>query len=111
MSLRSVVQNLGPSVLAGLAVMVLLIPLNAAIAVKTRAYQVGVPLLLDSSPCTAAAAKGTQTCAPFTFTFRASGQTPLYKATHNENICQKKENQQYVSVGAVRMFMEPSAKH
>uniref|UniRef100_A0A8C5BAT0 ATP-binding cassette, sub-family C (CFTR/MRP), member 3 n=1 Tax=Gadus morhua TaxID=8049 RepID=A0A8C5BAT0_GADMO len=32
-------QNLGPSVLAGLAVMVLLIPLNAAIAVKTRAYQ------------------------------------------------------------------------
>uniref|UniRef100_A0A8C5AHJ8 ABC-type glutathione-S-conjugate transporter n=1 Tax=Gadus morhua TaxID=8049 RepID=A0A8C5AHJ8_GADMO len=33
-------QNLGPSVLAGLAVMVLLIPLNAAIAVKTRAYQV-----------------------------------------------------------------------
>ncbi|CAL8304688.1 unnamed protein product [Lota lota] len=33
-------QNLGPSVLAGLAVMVLLIPLNAAIAVKTRGYQV-----------------------------------------------------------------------
>ena len=36
-------QNLGPSVLAGLAVMVLLIPLNAAIAVKTRAYQVRIP--------------------------------------------------------------------
>uniref|UniRef100_A0AAY4E174 ATP-binding cassette, sub-family C (CFTR/MRP), member 3 n=1 Tax=Denticeps clupeoides TaxID=299321 RepID=A0AAY4E174_9TELE len=33
-------QNLGPSVLAGVAVMVLLIPLNAAIAMKTRAYQV-----------------------------------------------------------------------
>uniref|UniRef100_A0A674BJY3 Canalicular multispecific organic anion transporter 2-like n=1 Tax=Salmo trutta TaxID=8032 RepID=A0A674BJY3_SALTR len=33
-------QNLGPSVLAGVAVMILLIPLNAAIAVKTRAYQV-----------------------------------------------------------------------
>ncbi|XP_062330079.1 ATP-binding cassette sub-family C member 3 isoform X3 [Osmerus eperlanus] len=33
-------QNLGPSVLAGVAVMVLLIPLNAAIAVKTRAFQV-----------------------------------------------------------------------
>ncbi|XP_042161527.1 ATP-binding cassette sub-family C member 3 isoform X2 [Oncorhynchus tshawytscha] len=33
-------QNLGPSVLAGVAVMILLIPLNAAIAVRTRAYQV-----------------------------------------------------------------------
>ncbi|XP_041078301.1 ATP-binding cassette sub-family C member 3-like isoform X2 [Polyodon spathula] len=33
-------QNLGPSVLAGVAVMVLLIPLNAAIAMKTRAFQV-----------------------------------------------------------------------
>uniref|UniRef100_A0A8C6PX67 ABC-type glutathione-S-conjugate transporter n=1 Tax=Nothobranchius furzeri TaxID=105023 RepID=A0A8C6PX67_NOTFU len=33
-------QNLGPSVLAGVAVMVMLIPLNAFIAMKTRAYQV-----------------------------------------------------------------------
>ncbi|KAL4648167.1 canalicular multispecific organic anion transporter 2 isoform X2 [Arapaima gigas] len=33
-------QNLGPSVLAGVAVMVLLIPLNATIAMKTRAFQV-----------------------------------------------------------------------
>ncbi|XP_051912383.1 ATP-binding cassette sub-family C member 3-like isoform X3 [Hippocampus zosterae] len=33
-------QNLGPSVLAGVAVMILLIPLNAVIAVKNRAYQV-----------------------------------------------------------------------
>ncbi|XP_035260765.1 canalicular multispecific organic anion transporter 2 isoform X2 [Anguilla anguilla] len=33
-------QYLGPSVLAGVAVMVLLIPLNAAIAMKTRAFQV-----------------------------------------------------------------------
>ncbi|XP_056153641.1 ATP-binding cassette sub-family C member 3 [Lampris incognitus] len=33
-------QNLGPSVLAGLAVMILLIPFNAVIAMKTRAYQV-----------------------------------------------------------------------
>ncbi|RXM31496.1 Canalicular multispecific organic anion transporter 2 [Acipenser ruthenus] len=32
-------QYLGPSVLAGFAVMVLLIPLNAAIAMKTRAFQ------------------------------------------------------------------------
>ncbi|MGH0114521.1 UNVERIFIED_CONTAM: hypothetical protein FKN15_019661 [Acipenser sinensis] len=32
-------QYLGPSVLAGVAVMVLLIPLNAAIAMKTRAFQ------------------------------------------------------------------------
>ncbi|KAM9296382.1 ATP-binding cassette sub-family C member 3 [Gastrophryne carolinensis] len=33
-------QTLGPSVLAGVAVMVLLIPINAVIAVKTRAFQV-----------------------------------------------------------------------
>ncbi|XP_062859407.1 ATP-binding cassette sub-family C member 3 isoform X2 [Trichomycterus rosablanca] len=33
-------QALGPSVLAGVAVMILLIPLNAVIAMKTRAYQV-----------------------------------------------------------------------
>uniref|UniRef100_A0A3Q2E358 ATP binding cassette subfamily C member 3 n=1 Tax=Cyprinodon variegatus TaxID=28743 RepID=A0A3Q2E358_CYPVA len=33
-------QNLGPSVLAGVAVMVMLIPFNAFIAMKTRAYQV-----------------------------------------------------------------------
>ncbi|NXO28683.1 MRP3 protein, partial [Cisticola juncidis] len=33
-------QILGPSVLAGVAVMVLLIPFNSAIAIKTRAFQV-----------------------------------------------------------------------
>ncbi|XP_055360301.1 ATP-binding cassette sub-family C member 3 isoform X4 [Betta splendens] len=33
-------DNLGPSVLAGVAVMVMLIPFNAVIAMKTRAYQV-----------------------------------------------------------------------
>ncbi|KAK2866207.1 hypothetical protein Q7C36_002263 [Tachysurus vachellii] len=33
-------KTLGPSVLAGVAVMVLLIPFNAVIAMKTRAYQV-----------------------------------------------------------------------
>ncbi|XP_051530364.1 ATP-binding cassette sub-family C member 3-like isoform X3 [Myxocyprinus asiaticus] len=33
-------KNLGPSVLAGVAVMVLLIPFNAFIAMKTRTYQV-----------------------------------------------------------------------
>ncbi|NXG69236.1 MRP3 protein, partial [Baryphthengus martii] len=33
-------QTLGPSVLAGVAVMVLLIPFNSAIAIKTRAFQV-----------------------------------------------------------------------
>ncbi|XP_068119210.1 ATP-binding cassette sub-family C member 3 isoform X2 [Hyperolius riggenbachi] len=33
-------QQLGPSVLAGVAVMVLLIPINAFIAMKTRAFQV-----------------------------------------------------------------------
>uniref|UniRef100_A0A673JYR3 Multidrug resistance-associated protein 1 n=1 Tax=Sinocyclocheilus rhinocerous TaxID=307959 RepID=A0A673JYR3_9TELE len=33
-------QNLGPSVLAGVAVMVLMVPLNAVIAMKTKTYQV-----------------------------------------------------------------------
>lgn len=38
----SCVQNLGPSVLAGVAVMVLMVPVNAVIAMKTKAYQVGL---------------------------------------------------------------------
>ncbi|XP_063171075.1 multidrug resistance-associated protein 1-like [Candoia aspera] len=33
-------QNLGPSVLAGVAVMLLLVPVNAVIAMKTKTYQV-----------------------------------------------------------------------
>ncbi|XP_063286386.1 multidrug resistance-associated protein 1-like [Pelobates fuscus] len=33
-------RNLGPSVLAGVAVMILLVPVNAVIAVKTKKYQV-----------------------------------------------------------------------
>lgn len=33
-------QNLGPSILAGVALMVLLIPLNGAVAMKMRAFQV-----------------------------------------------------------------------
>ncbi|KAK9957353.1 hypothetical protein ABG768_011605 [Culter alburnus] len=33
-------QNLGPSVLAGIAVMVLMVPINAVIAMKTKTYQV-----------------------------------------------------------------------
>ncbi|XP_056143847.1 multidrug resistance-associated protein 1 isoform X2 [Lampris incognitus] len=33
-------QNLGPSVLAGVAVMILMVPVNAVIAMKTKAYQV-----------------------------------------------------------------------
>ncbi|KAM9346446.1 multidrug resistance-associated protein 1 [Symphorus nematophorus] len=33
-------QNLGPSVLAGVAVMILMVPLNAVIAMKTKTYQV-----------------------------------------------------------------------
>ncbi|NWI49193.1 MRP1 protein, partial [Calyptomena viridis] len=33
-------QNLGPSVLAGVAVMILLVPINAVMAVKTKTYQV-----------------------------------------------------------------------
>ena len=38
-------------------------------------------------------------------------QTLLSRATHNKSICQKKEEQHYISVGTVRMFIEPSAKH
>lgn len=37
-----VVQNLGPSVLAGVAVMVLMVPVNAVIAMKTKTYQVAL---------------------------------------------------------------------
>lgn len=33
-------QNLGPSILAGVALMVLLIPFNGAVAMKMRAFQV-----------------------------------------------------------------------
>uniref|UniRef100_A0A672ZWU9 Multidrug resistance-associated protein 1 n=1 Tax=Sphaeramia orbicularis TaxID=375764 RepID=A0A672ZWU9_9TELE len=33
-------QNLGPSVLAGVAVMILMVPVNAVIAMKTKTYQV-----------------------------------------------------------------------
>ena len=35
----------------------------------------------------------------------------LSKATSNKCICQKKEKQQYIVVGTVRKFIEPSAKH
>jgi len=38
--LSAAVQNLGPSVLAGVAVMVLMVPINAVIAMKTKTYQV-----------------------------------------------------------------------
>ncbi|KAM8876677.1 ATP-binding cassette sub-family C member 3 isoform 2-T2 [Synchiropus picturatus] len=41
-------QTLGPSVLAGVAVMILLIPFNAVIAMKTRAYQVELMQHKDS---------------------------------------------------------------
>ncbi|XP_069338491.1 ATP-binding cassette sub-family C member 3 [Eulemur rufifrons] len=41
-------QNLGPSALAGVAVMVLVIPLNGAVAVKMRAIQVQQMKLKDS---------------------------------------------------------------
>lgn len=45
-------QNLGPSVLAGVAVMVMLIPLNAVIAMKTRAFQVSHWKLRPVQPVT-----------------------------------------------------------
>ena len=35
----------------------------------------------------------------------------LSKATYDKYIFQKKEKQQYIAVGTVRMFIEPSAKH
>ena len=35
----------------------------------------------------------------------------LSKTNYNKYICQEKEKQQYISVGAVRMFIEPSDKH
>jgi hypothetical protein len=40
-------------------------------------------------------------------------QTILSKATYNNYISKKKERkkQQYITVGSVRMFREPSAKH
>ncbi|XP_014689382.3 ATP-binding cassette sub-family C member 3 isoform X1 [Equus asinus] len=41
-------QNLGPSVLAGVALMVLLIPLNAAVAMKIRTFQVKQMKFKDS---------------------------------------------------------------
>ncbi|XP_008059021.2 canalicular multispecific organic anion transporter 2, partial [Carlito syrichta] len=41
-------QNLGPSVLAGVALMVLLIPLNGAVAMKMRAFQVEQMKFKDS---------------------------------------------------------------
>uniref|UniRef100_A0A8D3BY82 ATP-binding cassette, sub-family C (CFTR/MRP), member 3 n=1 Tax=Scophthalmus maximus TaxID=52904 RepID=A0A8D3BY82_SCOMX len=41
-------QNLGPSVLAGVAVMIMLIPFNAVIAMKMRGYQVEQMRLKDS---------------------------------------------------------------
>ncbi|XP_029015058.1 multidrug resistance-associated protein 1 [Betta splendens] len=41
-------QNLGPSVLAGVAVMVLLVPVNAVIAMKTKTYQVAQMKSKDS---------------------------------------------------------------
>ncbi|XP_049715652.1 ATP-binding cassette sub-family C member 3 isoform X2 [Elephas maximus indicus] len=41
-------QNLGPSVLAGVALLVLLIPLNGAVAMKLRAFQVEQMKLKDS---------------------------------------------------------------
>ncbi|MED6290494.1 Multidrug resistance-associated protein 1, partial [Characodon lateralis] len=41
-------QNLGPSVLAGVAVMILMVPINAVIAMKTKTYQVAQMKSKDS---------------------------------------------------------------
>uniref|UniRef100_A0A8C5NA28 Multidrug resistance-associated protein 1 n=1 Tax=Gouania willdenowi TaxID=441366 RepID=A0A8C5NA28_GOUWI len=41
-------QNLGPSVLAGVAMMVLMVPINAVIAMKTKTYQVAQMKSKDS---------------------------------------------------------------
>ena len=45
------------------------------------------------------------------FTFMAFSRGFLSKATYNKFVCQKKEKPQYISVGTVRMSIEPSAKH
>ena len=44
------------------------------------------------------------------FTFMVLSRTLLPKDTHNKYVCQKKERQ-YISVGSVRMWIEPRAKH
>ena len=38
-------------------------------------------------------------------------QTLLPKATNNKYICRKKGKPHYISVGTLRMLIEPSAKH
>ena len=43
-----------------------------------------------------------------TFTFRSFSRRFLNKATY---ICQRKEKQQYINFGTVRMFIEPRAGH
>ena len=35
----------------------------------------------------------------------------LSKVTYNKYICQKKEEEQFIAVGTVRMFIEPSANN
>ena len=42
----------------------------------------------------------------FTFTFRV-----FRRRLYPETICRRKEKQQYIAVGTVRMFIEPRAKH
>ena len=44
------------------------------------------------------------------FTFRAFSRCFYPKRLAKKYICQKKENR-YISVGTVRMFIEPSAKN
>ena len=47
----------------------------------------------------------------FTFTFRAFSRRFYPERLTISYIYLKKEKQQYISVGTVRMFIEPRAKH
>ena len=47
----------------------------------------------------------------FTFTLRAFSRSFDPKQLTNKYICQKKEKEQYIAVGTVRIFIEPGAKN
>ena len=51
LSLGFLYATMGPSIFAGFAVMLLLIPVNAMIAAKSRQYQVGGCGLVDTCMC------------------------------------------------------------
>ena len=50
------------------------------------------------------------TCTSYIY-IKGIQQALISKATYNKYICLKKGKQQYLAVGTVRLFIEPSAKH